>query len=56
MMVTWPEVVAGGGERSDVNVIWGKKLKDLGMAWPLNLRERRWSDDSQMSSTSDLDR
>ena len=30
MMVTWPEVVAGGGERSDVNVIWGKKLKDLG--------------------------
>ena len=30
MMVTWPEVVAGGVERSDVNVIWGKKLKDLG--------------------------
>lgn len=52
--VAW--VVAGGAERSDVNVIWGEKLKDLGLAWPLDLRERRASDDSQVSSTSDLDR
>ena len=55
MMVTCPEVVAGGGERTDVNVIWGKKLKELVMAWPLDLRERRGSDDPQMSSTSNLD-
>lgn len=48
--------MAGGGERSDVNVIWGKKLKDLGSAWPLDLRERRASGDSQVSFTSDLDR
>lgn len=55
MMVTWPEIVAGGGERTDVNAIGGKKLKELVMAWPLDLRERRRSGDSQMSSTSNLD-
>lgn len=40
-----------GGERTDLNVIWDKKL-DLVMAWLLDLRERRVSDNSQISSMS----
>lgn len=41
-----------GGERTDLNVIRDKKLKDLVMAWLLDLRERRVSDNSQISSVS----